>query len=225
MNHLAALAVVGGIGADVAALRLLLPAMKGYVGELQVKTAVSGLCAASVHDVLVQDERGLTQIDHILLTSRGIVAIETKNYAGTLYDNGRGRPWVQRIGRRSNKLHNPLDQNYRHRKALESILPGIPVMDLVVLAGPARFGNGRPERVLTLRELKKTLRTMRDDPEPAAALSAAWNRLLSVIQTDKATRRKHLQSVPGGTVGAFRVTLGKALLFFGTAFLLAGYLS
>lgn len=219
------LAVIGGSALDITALRLLLPSMKGAIGEWRVRSAISPLCLASLHDVLIQDERGLTQIDHIALTAQGILAIETKNYAGTLYDNGRKKPWVQRIGRQKNKIHNPLDQSYRHRKALESLLPGTPVQDCVVLTGPARFGNQRPSGVLTLQELKRHLRELQSAGALPPVLAQDWEHLCALAKTDKDTRRRHLQSIPGGRLGAFRVTLGKILLLAGSAALLAGWVS
>ncbi len=114
-------------------LHLLRPTLKGKMGEWQVAIALKGVGATALNDVILSDDRGLTQIDHLVLTPAGIVILETKNYGGKLYDRGRKRPWMQYIGKQQNQIHNPLDQNYRHRKAVEYLVPGVLILEFVIL--------------------------------------------------------------------------------------------
>lgn len=220
----ASMAVIAGGFLDIAALKLLYPMAKGHVGEWRVRSALTGMGAAQLHDVILPDDRGLTQIDHLVLTPAGIIVLETKNYAGRIFTYGRRKNWVQYIGRHINKLHNPQDQNYRHRKAVEYLAPGVPVQDWVLMIGAARFPNGKPEGVLTLRELKQALRHLDADDVPPQIMQA-WLAITTSAKTDGQTRKAHLRSIPGGQLGMMRGLAGKALLFLGTALLLAGFAS
>ena len=107
-----------------------------------MRSALSGLGTAQLHDVILPDDRGLTQIDHLVLAPAGIIVLETKNYAGKIYA----------YGRRKNAMHNPQDQNYRHRKSIEYLAPGVPVQDWVLMiawvAGqPLHDAEGIPEKM------------------------------------------------------------------------------
>ncbi|MBU2786488.1 NERD domain-containing protein [Acidithiobacillus ferriphilus] len=220
----ASMAVITGGFLDIAALKLLYPMAKGHVGEWRVRSALTGMGAAQLHDVILPDDRGLTQIDHLVLTPAGIIVLETKNYAGRIFTYGRRKNWVQHIGRHINKLHNPQDQNYRHRKAVEYLAPGVPVQDWVLMIGDARFPNGKPDGVLTLWELKQALRRL-DAGEVPPQIMQAWLAITTSAKTDGQARKAHLRSIPGGQFGMRRSLAGKALLFLGTALLLAGFAS
>ncbi|WP_317617823.1 nuclease-related domain-containing protein [Virgibacillus halodenitrificans] len=62
---------------------------------------------------------GYSQIDHVVLTSYGIFAIETKNYQGTIYGGKDGKTWS--INGKF-KMMNPFVQNYGHIKALTAYI-------------------------------------------------------------------------------------------------------
>lgn len=218
----ASIAVIVGGFLDIAALKLLYPMAKGQVGEWRVRSAISGLGEAQLHDIILPDDRGLTQIDHLVLTPTGIFVLETKNYTGKIYTYGRRKDWVQYMGRRKNAMHNPQDQNYRHRKAVEHLAPGVPVQDWVLMIGDAQFPNGKPDGVLTLRELKQALRRL-DAGDVSPQIMQAWRALKTASKTDMVTRKAHLWSLPGGQFGMIRSLMGKVMLFIGTALLVAGF--
>jgi len=133
----------------LAALRvLLLPRVKGGIGEAMVGKALDRLFDELLHDIIVPDGRGgLTQIDHVALTSRGLLVIETKNYKGAIYGTARDAKWTQRLGGRSYRFQNPLRQNYLHISALEALELGLPVFGRVVFTDDSMFTKGVPEGV------------------------------------------------------------------------------
>lgn len=206
----------------IGSLELLRPAAKGKVGEWFVALSLKGAGTTAMNDVILPDDRGLTQIDHLLLTPAGIVILETKNYGGKLYDRGRKRPWLQYIGKQKNSLHNPLDQNYRHRKAVECLVPGVPILDFVILAGSGRFGSLTPDGVLTIPEMQRKIGELKRIGEVPDYIRDAWNTLQRAARRDGATRRAHMRSVTGGTADMWRVTAGKWGFIAGAAILVAG---
>lgn len=213
---------LGGLFIVGWSLRLLQPSIKGMTGEWKVRQALSWQKATALNDVIIADDRGLTQIDHLVLTPAGIVVLETKNYGGKLYDRGRKRPWTQYIGKQQNQIHNPLDQNYRHRKALAFLVPGAPLLDFVVLAGSGRFSGVVPQGVLTISELNRKIRELNALGSVPESLQDAWHTLQPAAHTDSATRRAHLRSIPGGTEAIWRSGAGKWGLLLGVAMVVAG---
>ena len=213
---------IGGLFIVGWSLRLLQPSIRGMVGEWKVRQALSWQKAIALNDVIIADDRGLTQIDHLVLTPAGIVVLETKNYGGKLYDRGRKRPWTQYIGKQQNQIHNPLDQNYRHRKALAFLVPGAPLLDFVVLAGSGRFEGVVPQGVLTISELNRKIRELNALGRVPESLQDAWHTLQPAARTDSATRRAHLRSIPGGTEAIWRSGAGKWGLLLGVAMVVAG---
>lgn len=172
---------------------------KGGIGEWQVANAIRGLGMPLVNDVVLPGKTGLTQIDHVVLTRSGLVVLETKNYSGDLYDQGRGRDWVQRIGGRKNYHHNPLDQNYGHKRAVEKAAGNVAVHAFVVLAGNGRFPKAWPEGVLTIRGLKRKLKELNQGSDPISpSLGTAWQRLLDADRKDADSHQAQLRQVTRG---------------------------
>lgn len=195
---------LSGLGLSAISFRIFRAQLKGRMGEYAVARALRGIGATALNDVYLPGRSCITQIDHLVLTQTGIVVLETKAYGGALYDQGRGRPWRQYIGRQYHAHHNPLDQNYGHCKAVEAIVGrSIPIQGFVVLAGTGRFPHGSPSGVLTIRDLKRMLPRM-GMPTSATNTSPdlvhAWEMIQSKNQQDAASREKQMRQVTGGGV-------------------------
>ena len=66
----------------------------GAKGESAVARELARLGHPALHDVILSDSRGLTQIDHLALAPDAIVLLETKRYSGFITGNctaGHGR--------------------------------------------------------------------------------------------------------------------------------------
>ncbi|MCH4293398.1 NERD domain-containing protein [Shewanella sp. 3B26] len=128
---------------------------KGVFGEFLVNRQLSGLAQASdgdytlVKDVTLPTEDGTTQIDHVLVSRFGVFVLETKNMKGWIYGSANQRQWTQKIYRHSSRFQNPLHQNYKHVKTLESLL-GIGIEKLhsvIVFIGDSTFKTEMPDNV------------------------------------------------------------------------------
>jgi predicted RNA-binding Zn-ribbon protein involved in translation (DUF1610 family) len=99
--------------------------------------------------VTLPTEDGSTQIDHIIVSVFGVFVVETKNMKGWIFGNPRQRLWTQRVYKHSSKFQNPLHQNYKHVKTLESLL-GLnerQVHSVIVFVGDSTFKTEMPENV------------------------------------------------------------------------------
>ena len=97
---------------------------KGIFGEFLVNLAVNlRLDKKKYHllkNVTLPTEDGTTQIDHIIVSQYGIFVIETKNMKGWIFGGEHQKTWTQKIYKHSSKFQNPLHQNYKHTKTIES---------------------------------------------------------------------------------------------------------
>jgi len=99
---------------------------KGELGEYKINFQFERLPDEYKYlkDVLIQSSRGLTQIDHIVVSPYGIFVIETKNYSGWIFGNQKDEYWTQVFYNKKNKFFNPIRQNYGHIQALKELLKG-----------------------------------------------------------------------------------------------------
>ncbi|MDE5794778.1 MAG: NERD domain-containing protein [Muribaculaceae bacterium] len=77
-----------------------------------------------LNDLLLPTSNGRTsQIDHVVISTRGIFVIETKNHAGRISGNEHAQYWQQHLSSQSRSLYNPLLQNRSHLRAIRRLLP------------------------------------------------------------------------------------------------------
>lgn len=97
-----------------------------------------------------------TQIDHILISAKGIFVIETKHYKGWIFGNARSKSWAKIIYKNRYIFQNPLFQNYKHVKEIQRIFHFIGphlIHNIVVFSGGSIFKTPRINEVLYLEEL------------------------------------------------------------------------
>ena len=126
--------------------------IKGWTGELKTKF-INYLFLDDnykvFNNVIIRDDRGSTQIDHVIVSKFGIFTIETKDKKGWIFGNPNQDEWTQVIFNDKFKFQNPLRQNYRHTKALAEFL-GIEhtkIHSIIVFWGDCKFKSQMPENV------------------------------------------------------------------------------
>ncbi|WP_420813953.1 NERD domain-containing protein [Mariprofundus erugo] len=129
------------------------PWFKGVMGEAMVNLAARlWLDKNSYHlikNVTIPTEDGTTQIDHIIVSRFGVFVVETKNMKGWIFGGEHQKQWTQQIFKSKHKFQNPLHQNYKHTKTLETAL-GLAhekMFSVVVFVGDSTFKTGMPESV------------------------------------------------------------------------------
>ncbi len=104
-------------------------ARKGRRGEQIVAKELRSLKRRDtivLNDVTLPMANGRTsQIDHIVISTRGIFVIETKSLAGRISGNEHSQYWTQHLSSQSRQIYNPLLQNKGHIRALKRLLPDV----------------------------------------------------------------------------------------------------
>ena len=137
------------------------PQQKGKRGEMRVHDILLQLSDEYhlMDDVVLETEKGTTQIDHIVVSKYGIFAIETKNYRGEIYGDDNRQQWTQIIVTEvtyakkwwktytyvtKNHFYNPVKQSIGHSYVIKKKLdawPHLKVTPIVVFAGNADLSN------------------------------------------------------------------------------------
>ena len=101
------------------------PKGKGALGEFKVNRTAKKY-GILFKNYIIKDDMDFThQIDTILVSSKGVFVIETKNYAGRIYGDDNSREWTQVLnyGKEKNRFYSPVKQNESHCYQVSKILP------------------------------------------------------------------------------------------------------
>lgn len=119
-----------------------------------------------LNSVTIRLEDGsTTQVDHILVSTKGIFVIETKHYKGWIFGNPNSKVWTQIIYHKKSKFQNPLFQNYKHVKVIQRIFAFLDhrlVHNIVVFSGDSIFKTPKIDNVCYLDELIPTIEKYSD---------------------------------------------------------------
>lgn len=182
--------------------KAFLPMIKGKFGELavniHVKLYLKDPQYILLNDLTLPDGQGsTTQIDHILLSPKGIFVIETKNYKGWIFGGERQKMWTQKIYKQSYKFQNPIHQNYKHMKVLESVLTDIVNPELmhsvIVFMPDAEFKTAMPSNVYRGASWTDYVLTFKEDVIRPTQLTRIQIRLeKEVLEKSWKTNREHV---------------------------------
>ena len=181
------------------------PWFKGVMGEFIVNlTAKLFLDKQKYHlikNVTLPTEDGTTQIDHIIISKYGVFVVETKNMKGWIFGNAHQKTWTQKIYKYSSKFQNPLHQNYKHVKTLESLLElnDQQIHSVIVFVGDSMLKTEMPENVTYgggyIRYIKsKTLRVLTDAQVTEITKKITAGRLTPSFKTNR-EHVKHVKTI------------------------------
>ena len=87
-------------------------AIIGRKGENAVARTLAALGIPALHDVLLPDLLGITQLDHVVRAADAILVIETKTYGGHIAGSLHSSEWVQHLaaGETQHAFQNPVHQ-------------------------------------------------------------------------------------------------------------------
>ena len=176
------------------AFRVLLRArVLGWMGEAITRWQLWRMRLPSLHNVVLPDRLGMTEIDHLALTPFGIAVIETKHWmVGTLDFAEDGGGWELRLGSKRLPVPNALAQNYRHVRAVyEATGLARDVAGFVVMTGPALLAERLRNEVLRSTDLRHAILPAVPPAPSQERLKAAWRHLEEVARSTERLRWLH----------------------------------
>jgi hypothetical protein len=140
----------------------------------------------AVHQVLVPDGMGgFIHIDHLLLTPRGVLVLDTRRVAGLIFGGDQMSDWTVIGGGRRYTFDNPQPALYDRIAAVKALVGEVPVEGRLLFSNVGKFTKGIPKWVLMLDGIEVEFPvvdgSMRNDPA-FAQFSQAWSRLVGQLR-------------------------------------------
>ena len=85
-----------------------------------------------VPNVVVRGERGMFDLDNVVVSPYGVFVIAVKQSEGKVFGREGDSEWEVKSGRNSNLIRNPLWENRKHVNALEKVIGSVPFNSIVV---------------------------------------------------------------------------------------------
>ena len=141
----------------------------------------------AAHQVLVPDGMGgFIHIDHLLLTPRGVLVLDTRRVAGLIFGGDQMSDWTVMGRSRRFTFDNPQPALYDRIAAVKALVGDVPVEGRLLFSNAGKFTKGIPKWVLMLDAIEVEFPPVVDRGVKAAPLVApfaeAWGRLMTQLR-------------------------------------------
>jgi hypothetical protein len=162
----------------------------GKIGTLRIRRALQARSPDVLHNfILPGSYGGLIKIDHAILTAGGILCIQTKHYNGIVFGGENEPQWTNVDSTLRRRFLNPLIQNEGRTRALQKVVPDVPVANVVVFTGAVEFPTPPPKNVIRVDRLDSFIAKFVFGPSKVKDWDAAWLTVKSAALTDEDTRK------------------------------------
>ncbi|HME39202.1 MAG TPA: nuclease-related domain-containing protein [Steroidobacteraceae bacterium] len=178
----------------IGALAVLLVAVAYWGGRAYQRRArrrallarLDRIAFEAVHQVLVPDGMGgFIHIDHLLLTLRGVLVLDTRRVAGVIFGGDQMSDWTVMARGRRYTFDNPQPALYDRIAAVKALTGDVPVEGRLLFSNVGKFTKGIPKWVLMLDGIEVEFpvvdRGMKGAPA-IAHFAQAWERLVSQLR-------------------------------------------
>lgn len=117
---------------------------------------------------------GQIHIPQVLRTAAGFVVVDVVRVDGAVFGAARMDEWRVLDRGRSLKFRNPAVINRDRVRAVQHLLPGLPVHGVVVLLGNVEFPKGRPDGVVTLDTVVQHIQQLSLEVPAVGNWDEAW---------------------------------------------------
>lgn len=161
-----------------------------WIGAVRIRRVLNRRGPDVLHDFILPGAYGgLTKIDHAVLTPGGILCIQTKHYNGIVFGGEAEAQWSNVDSTVKRRFLNPLIQNAGRTRALQNVVPDVPVANLVVFTGNVEFPTPPPKNVIHVSRVGSYIAKFVFGPSKVEDWDAAWLTVKAAALTDEATRK------------------------------------
>jgi hypothetical protein len=149
-------------------------------------TRLEGVAFDAVHQVQVPDGMGgFIHLDHLLMTPRGLLVLDTRRVAGLIFGGDQMSEWTVMGRSRRYTFDNPQPALYDRIAAVKALAGDVPVEGRLLFSNVGKFTKGMPKWVLMLDgievEFPPVDQNLRSNPA-FGQYSDAWTRLTSQLK-------------------------------------------
>ena len=186
---------------------------KGRYGEYLIYKRLrrlEGKKGRFLFNVYIPKEDGTTtEIDALMITSKGILVFESKNYSGWIFGNETSKNWTQTLpqGRgksKKTKFLNPVIQNKGHIKHLKEFLGGeLDVKSIVVFSERCTLKDitmkSEEVKVINRYDIVKTVKSVLERTEAEElteqTMMEIYEKLYPLTQVSDEVKEEHVKNI------------------------------
>ena len=173
---------------------------KGEKGEKEVANVLSQLNRKYkiINDVMIENGKGTSQIDHIVISKYGIFVIETKNYKGLLVGDELNSHVDYYCGDNKFEIYNPLRQNKSH---IHTLMKALSISDeslfipILAVSNKCEYKIATNINIAHFSELIKTIRRCKKKKLSKKEIKIIAKTIKKLNITDKKERKKHIERI------------------------------
>ena len=143
-----------------------------------------------------------SEIDLLVVSKKGLLVFECKNYAGNVYGDAQRNKWIQYLGKKKSFFYNPFMQNRSHVKRLKKYLEAYGDITMIPMVATIMRGNWKvknygPEDYLLgyNSHLKEILAKTPNSELMAQHFKAIMAKLQPLSRPDKSVRQEHIEQI------------------------------
>lgn len=151
-----------------------------------IARALRSIAIGSMEDVVVPDGMGgEIHIEHLLLTGRGIVVINVKRFAGTVFASDMMDEWTVISAGDRRSIVNPLRSLYDRVAAVKRLVRDVDVSGFILFPEGADFSKGQPKDVVLPTELIAAypMPDASDRERVTVAFEPHWERIRAAVES------------------------------------------
>ena len=170
---------------------------KGFIGETMISINLKKLIKKQgfvINNLIIEENDRSNQMDHILISKKGIFCVETKNYSGTIYGDDKRKEWTQvfNFGKQKYNFYSPVIQNKNHIRALNNIIKDYNINNVVIFYNN-NIDNINSKYVYTVKSFKKYYLSL-NDIITEEDVNKIYN-VLKNIKDNQISNKKHLENI------------------------------
>ncbi len=144
-----------------------------------------------------------TEIDVLLISSKGLFVLESKNYNGWIFGNETQKNWTQVIYDYKGQFYNPIMQNRSHISHLKNLIGNVPTQSIIVFSDECTLKditiNSKDVNVVNRYELQSVLMQIysqiQTDLLTETEINDIYNKLYPYTQVDYDIKEQHIESL------------------------------
>ena len=156
-----------------------------------------------LRNVYVPTSGGKTsEIDLLVVSKKGILLFECKNYAGNIYGDAKRTKWIQYLGKKKSFFYNPFMQNRSHAKHLIKYLEEFGEVPIIPMVTTISRGNwkvkncGSEDYLLGYNShLKDILDKTPDSELMVRNFKEIYSKLQPLSRPEESIREKHIERI------------------------------
>ena len=156
-----------------------------------------------LRNVYIPTNNGTTEIDLLIVSKKGILVFECKNYSGNVYGDGTKQRWVQYLGGKKHYFLSPIIQNRNHVKRIKEYFSDIKDLPVIPFFATTTNSNwklkniSREDHVLgwTNVHFDDVYNILPDSPIAAKNFQKIYCTLKKLERPDEEIRQAHIQNL------------------------------